>query len=66
VRALSSLSFLLPLVLMQSLDRYVWALVELTVLASQERAALSAMLEFVSFVRPSTRYGGVHIDRRSF
>ena len=44
----------------------VWALVELTVLASQERAALSAMLEFVSFVHPSSCYGGVHIDQRTF
>ena len=42
----------------------VWALVESIVLTSQERVVLSAMLEFASFVRPSTRFGGVHIDQR--
>ena len=42
----------------------VWALVESIVLSSQERVVLGAMLGFVSFVRPSTRYGGVHIDQR--
>jgi hypothetical protein len=44
----------------------VWALVEWIVLAPQERVVLSAKLEFVSFVRPFTRYGGVHTDRRYF
>ena len=42
----------------------VWALVDSIVLAFQERVVLSAMPECVSFVRPFTRFSGVHIDRR--
>ena len=39
------------------------ALVGSIVLVFQERVVLSAMLEFVSFVRPSTLYRGMHINR---